>query len=85
VTAVKILKLGRHRSLTAAKIASAVSLKIPKRSQGTMRISITRGTKYCKFVGSTVRGIRKGACTVTVVLLPKKSKPTVKTLKIQVQ
>jgi hypothetical protein len=49
-----------------------------------MRISITRGTKNCRFVGSTVRGVKKGTCTVTVVLLPKKGKPTVKTLKIQV-
>lgn len=83
-SATKVLKVKRLRSLTAAKIAAAVSLKIPKRSQGTMRISITRGTKYCTFVGSTVRGIRKGTCTVTVVLIPKKTKPTVKTLKIQV-
>jgi hypothetical protein len=80
----KVVKLSRNRSITAAKIASAVSLRIPKRSQGSMRISITRGTKYCRFVGSTVRGIKKGTCTVTVVLLPKKGKPTVKTLKIQV-
>jgi len=49
-----------------------------------MRISITRGTQYCQFVGSTVRGSKKGTCTVTVVLLPKTGKPTVKTLKIQV-
>jgi alpha-tubulin suppressor-like RCC1 family protein len=83
-SATKVLKVKRLRSLTAAKIAAVVSLKIPKRSQGTMRISITRGTKYCTFVGSTVRGIRKGTCTVTVVLIPKKTKPTVKTLKIQV-
>jgi alpha-tubulin suppressor-like RCC1 family protein len=81
----KIVKVSRNRSVTAAKIASAVSLKIPKRSQGSMRISITRGTKYCRFVGSTVRGIKKGTCTVTVVLVPKKGKPTVRTLKIQVQ
>ena len=79
-----VVKLSRNRSVTAAKIASAVSLKIPKRSQGSMRISITRGTKYCVFVGSTVRGIKKGTCTVTVVLLPKKGKPTVKTVKIRV-
>ena len=81
----KLVKIRRLRSITAAKIASAVSLKIPKRSQGSMRISITRGTKHCRFVGSTVRGIKKGTCTVTVVLLPKKGKPTVKTLKIQVR
>jgi hypothetical protein len=49
-----------------------------------MRISITRGTRYCRFVGSAVRGIKKGTCTVTVVLMPKKGRPTVKTLKIQV-
>jgi alpha-tubulin suppressor-like RCC1 family protein len=84
VSAVKVLKIGRNRSVTAAKIASAVSLKIPKRSKGTMRISITRGTRYCTFVGSTVRGIRKGTCTITVVLIPKKAKPTVKTLTIRV-
>ena len=83
-SATKVLKVKRLRSLTAAKIAAAVSLKIPKRSQGSMRISITRGTKYCTFVGSTVRGIRKGTCTITVVLMPKKGKSTVKTLKIQV-
>ena len=83
-SAIKVLKVKRLRSLTAAKIAAAVSLKIPKRSQGSMRISITRGTKYCKFIGSTVRGIRKGTCTVTVVLIPKKAKSTVRTLKIQV-
>ena len=81
---VKSLRIRNNRSTTAAKIAAAVSLKIPKRSQGSMRISITRGTKYCKFVGSTVRGIRAGTCTVTVVLIPKKGKPTVRTLKITV-
>lgn len=81
---VKSLRIRKNRRTTAAKIAAAVSLKIPKRSQGSMRISITRGTKYCKFVGSTVRGIRAGSCTVTVVLIPKKGKPTVRTLKITV-
>jgi hypothetical protein len=81
---VKSIRIRKNRSTTAAKIAAAVSLKIPKRSQGSMRISITRGTKYCKFVGSTVRGIRTGTCTVTVVLIPKKGKPTVRTLKITV-
>jgi hypothetical protein len=81
----KVFQLRLHRSATAAKIAGLVSLKIPKRSQGSMRISITRGTKYCTFVGSTVRGARKGTCTVTVVLLSKKGKPTVRTLKITVR
>lgn len=81
---VAILKVRKGKSVTAKKIAATVTLKIPKRSQGTMRISITRGTKYCAFIGSTVRGVRKGSCTVTVVLLPKKGKPTVKTVKISV-
>lgn len=83
-TSVKTLRIRKNRSATAAKIAASVSMKIPKRSQGSMRISIARGTKYCKFVGSTVRGIRAGTCTVTVVLIPKKGKPTVRTLKITV-
>lgn len=83
-TSVRTLRIRKNRSATAAKIAASVSMKIPKRSQGSMRISITSGTRYCKFVGSTVRGLRSGTCTVTVVLIPKKGKPSVRTLKITV-
>lgn len=69
------LRLRKGRSLSAAKIAASVSIGIPKKSQGVMRISIMRGTKNCKFVGSTIRGVRRGKCQVLVVRIPKKGKP----------
>jgi hypothetical protein len=72
---VTALRLRKGRSLSAAKIAASVSIGIPKKSQGVMRISIMRGTKNCKFVGSTIRGVRRGKCQVLVVRIPKKGKP----------
>jgi hypothetical protein len=55
-------------------LAASVSMKIPKRSVGTMRISITKGTKYCAFVGSSLKGIREGKCTIVVIYLPRKGR-----------
>ncbi len=72
VTAVRLRK---GRAISAAKIAASVSIDIPKKSQGTMRISIVRGASNCKFVGSTIRGVRRGKCQVVVVRIPKKGKP----------
>jgi len=72
---VNALRLRKGRSLSAAKIAASVSIDIPKKSQGVMRISIVRGTKNCVFVGSTIRGVRRGKCQVLVVRIPKKGKP----------
>jgi hypothetical protein len=39
---------------------------------GTMRISITKGSKYCAFVGTSLKAMRPGKCTIAVIYLPKK-------------
>jgi hypothetical protein len=75
---IRALSLQRGRSITAARIASAVSMSIPKRSQGIMRISIFTGNKNCIFVGMTIRGIRNGKCTIVVKLIPKKGLSTIR-------
>jgi alpha-tubulin suppressor-like RCC1 family protein len=77
-TLVTPVRIRKGRSISAARLATSVSLKIPKKSQGTMRISIVRGTKQCKFVGSTIRGIRRGKCDLLVVIFPKKGKPVLR-------
>jgi len=76
---VRSMSVQKGRSTTAAQVAAAVSLKIPKRSVGTMRISITRGLKNCQFVGTSIKGIHEGKCTIVVILLPKKGKSTTRT------
>ena len=62
----------RGSNVSAAKLAASVSMTIPKRSVGTMRISITKGSKYCAFVGTSLKAMRPGKCTIVVIYLPKK-------------
>ncbi len=60
----------RGRTLTAAQVAAAVSLSIPRRSAGVMRISIVQGVRNCRFSGTNIFGVRRGTCRVRVVLDP---------------
>ena len=66
------MSMRRGSRVSAAKLAASVSMTIPKRSVGTMRISITKGNKYCAFTGTSLKGIRTGKCTIVVVYLPKR-------------
>ncbi|MCX6517941.1 MAG: hypothetical protein NTV13_04660 [Actinobacteria bacterium] len=70
------LRLGRK--ISAANIAASVSFAIPKQSWGTMRISIMTGGKRCKFSGTSVKAVRRGTCSVAVVLLPKSGKASIR-------
>ena len=60
--------------VSASKLAASVSMSIPKRSVGTMRISITKGKQYCAFVGTSLKAVRAGKCTIVVIFLPKKGR-----------
>ena len=84
VARVAYLSVRRGRYLTARAIAAHVSLVIPKTSQGTMRLSIVRGTRSCAFAGARVKGVRRGSCTVLVTLIPKRGKRTLRTARIVV-
>jgi len=68
------MAMRRGSKVSAAKLAASVSLSIPKRSVGTMRISITKGKQYCAFVGTSLKAVRKGKCTIVVMYLPKKGR-----------
>ena len=79
VPLIQPMAMRRGSKVSAAKLAASVSMSIPKRSVGTMRISITKGKQYCAFVGSALKGIRKGKCTIVVILLPKRGKTVMRT------
>jgi len=72
------MALRRGLMVSATKLAASVSMTVPKRSVGTMRISITKGKQYCAFVGTSLKGIRAGKCTVVLILLPKKGKTLIR-------
>ena len=72
VLLIRPMSMRRGSRVSAAKLAASVSMAIPKRSVGTMRISITKGNKYCAFVGTSLKAVRQGKCTIVVVYLPKR-------------
>ena len=72
VVLIRPMVMRRGSNVSAAKLAASVSMTIPKRSVGTMRISITKGSKYCAFVGTSLKAMRPGKCTIAVIYLPKK-------------
>jgi alpha-tubulin suppressor-like RCC1 family protein len=74
----------RGRTASAATIAEAAGLAIPRRSQGTMRISIVSGASRCEFAGSAVRGRSTGTCRVRVLLVPKKGATVSRTVTLTV-
>ncbi len=74
----------RGRTASAATIARAAGLSIPRRSQGTMRISIVSGASRCEFAGSAVRGRATGTCRVRVLLVPKKGATVSRTVTLTV-
>ena len=74
VSLIHPMAVRRGSNVSAAKLAASVSMTIPKRSVGTMRISITKGNKYCAFVGTSLKAVRKGKCTIVVVYLPKRGR-----------
>jgi len=74
----------RGRTASAATIAKAAGLAIPRKSQGTMRISIVSGTSRCAFAGSSVRGRSVGTCRVRVLLVPKKGRTVSRTVTVSV-
>ena len=72
------IRLRVGRKISAANIAASVSFAIPKQSWGTMRISIMTGGKRCTFSGTSVKAVRRGTCSVAVVLLPKNGKASIR-------
>ena len=80
----RVLTVRRLRTLSAARIAAAAGLAIPRKSQGTMRISITAGATRCRFVGSAVRGTSPGTCRVRVMMIPRTGRITTRYVTVTV-
>ena len=71
---IKTVSMKRGARISASRVAQAVSMAIPKTSQGSMRIVIISGDKYCAFSGTSILAKRAGRCVIAVSLLPKKGK-----------
>jgi hypothetical protein len=79
-----VLTVRRGRTLTAARIAGATGLSIPRGSQGRLRLSIVSGAGRCRFAGTSVRGTAVGTCRVRAVLIRTKGPTLVRTVTVRV-
>lgn len=79
-----ILTVRIGRTLTAARIAGATGLSIPRGSQGRLRLSITSGSRNCRFAGTSVRGTARGTCTVRALLIPRRGATVVRSVTVKV-
>lgn len=77
------------RTISRSTIASTAKISIPAGAKVTLSIGTT-SKKYCSLSGTSVRGISKGSCSVTISVTPKatksvpKPKTTKKTVRIAV-
>ncbi|MFM7263395.1 MAG: RCC1 domain-containing protein, partial [Acidimicrobiales bacterium] len=83
-TRADVLMVRRGRTLTAARIAGATGLSIPRGSQGRLRLSIVLGGGRCRFAGTSVRGTAVGTCRVRAVLIRTKGPTLVRTVTVRV-
>ena len=83
--AVRVIVARTGKSVSAARIASTVGLRIPRGSEGTLRLSIVSGTQRCMFVGSSVRAQRSGVCTVRIVLVKRTGRSTTAHVRISIE
>jgi hypothetical protein len=82
-TAKKTLKMNTKKAVTGKAIAQFVSLKLPKNSKISVKISAS-SKKVCKVVKTSVRGIKPGICRITVSVKPRTGKAKIKTVSLRV-
>ena len=71
------------KSATAVSIAKYARVTVPAGAKVTVKI-LSSSSKYCKLVGSSVKGIKNGLCKVSLTVKPKKGSVVTKTVVLKV-
>ena len=71
------------KKVTGLSIAKYAGLSVAAGSKISVTVSTT-SRKVCTVVGSSVKGLRKGTCTLRVTVTPKKGKPVSKVVRLVV-
>ena len=71
------------KAATATAIAKYAKVVIPPGAKITVKV-LASSSRYCKLAGSSVKGIKKGLCKVTLTIKPKKSSVVTKTVVLKV-
>ena len=71
------------RAASATAIAKYVKAVVPTGAKISVKV-LSSSSRYCKLVGSSVKGIKKGLCKVTLTIRPKKGSVVTKTVVLKV-
>ena len=71
------------KAATATAIAKYAKVVIPPGAKITVKV-LASSSRYCKLAGSSVKGIKKGLCKVTLTIKPKKGSVVTKTVVLKV-
>ena len=71
------------KSATAASIVKYAKVTVPAGAKVTVKV-LSSSSKYCKLVGSSVKGVKNGLCKVTLTVKPKKGSVVTKTVVLKV-
>lgn len=82
-SASSFLRLSKGRTFTSSRLASAAGLKRPTGATVSLKV-VPSSARYCKVVGTSVRGLRVGRCRVTVNVRLKGRTTAARTLTITV-
>ena len=71
------------KAATAASLAKYAKVTVPAGAKVTVKV-LSSSSKYCKLVGSAVKGIKNGLCKVSLTVTPKKGSVVTKTVVLKV-
>ena len=71
------------KSATAVSIAKYAKVTVPAGAKVTVKV-LSSSSKYCKLVGSSLKGVKNGLCKVTLTVKPKKGSVVTKTVVLKV-
>ena len=71
------------KAATAASLAKYAKVTVPAGAKVTVKV-LSSSSKYCKLVGSSVKGIKNGVCKVSLTVTPKKGSVVTKTVVLKV-
>ena len=76
-------RVTKSKSASAKSIAVFAKLKVLSTSKVSLKV-VRSSVKYCRVLGTTLKGLKAGSCKVTVTVTPKKGRATSKTVTLKV-
>lgn len=83
VTSLQAPKVTMTKGATYRSIAAFAKLKVSSTSKVSLKV-IRSSMKYCRALGTSLKGLKPGSCKVTVTVTPKKGRATSKTVTLKV-